>query len=121
MLLFCFVHIYLNSLWFYHNWKNACIYTNPIVLKSLEKNILKRVVGQKKAVEKISDILIRSYAGIASSERPAGSFIFLGPTGVGKTLTSHVLAEELFDEKDSLIRIDMSEFSEKHTKYNINI
>ena len=73
----------------------------------------KRVVGQDEAVEKVSNAILRSRAGIADPNRPIGSFLFLGPTGVGKTELSKALAESLFDDEKNLIRIDMSEYMEK--------
>ena len=83
-------------------------------LLSMEKNICAQVVGQDQAVKLISDSIRRSRAGIADPHRPIGSFIFLGPTGVGKTETAKALAEFLFDNKETLVRIDMSEYGEKH-------
>lgn len=75
----------------------------------------KRVVGQDEAVEAVSDSIIRARAGIKDPNRPIGSFIFLGPTGVGKTELAKALAECLFDDERNIIRIDMSEYMEKHT------
>ena len=75
----------------------------------------KRVVGQDEAVEAVSDAIIRARAGIKDPNRPIGSFIFLGPTGVGKTELAKALAECLFDDERNIIRIDMSEYMEKHT------
>lgn len=83
-------------------------------LARMEENIEKRVVGQKEAVQKISDTIKRSRAGIGDPNRPIGSFLFLGPTGVGKTELTKALAEFLFDDEKALIRVDMSEFMEKH-------
>jgi ATP-dependent Clp protease ATP-binding subunit ClpC len=74
-----------------------------------------RIVGQDEAVEKISDTIRRSRAGISDPNRPIGSFIFLGPTGVGKTELTKALAEFLFNDEKALIRVDMSEFMEKHS------
>ncbi len=74
-----------------------------------------RVVGQDEAVEAVSDAILRARAGIKDPNRPIGSFIFLGPTGVGKTELAKTLAEALFDDERSIIRIDMSEYMEKHT------
>ena len=77
-------------------------------------NILhKRVIGQDEAVEKVTDAIIRSRAGIQDSRRPIGSFMFLGPTGVGKTELAKALAESLFDDERNIVRIDMSEYMEK--------
>ena len=73
----------------------------------------KRVIGQDEAVEKVTDAIIRSRAGIQDSRRPIGSFMFLGPTGVGKTELAKALAESLFDDEHNIIRIDMSEYMEK--------
>ena len=73
----------------------------------------KRVIGQNEAVDKVTDAIIRSRAGIQDSRRPIGSFMFLGPTGVGKTELAKALAESLFDDEHNIIRIDMSEYMEK--------
>jgi ATP-dependent Clp protease ATP-binding subunit ClpB len=81
----------------------------------LEDRLHQRVVGQEEAVEAVSDAVRRSRAGLQDPNRPIGSFIFLGPTGVGKTELCKALAEVLFDDEDAMIRIDMSEFMEKHT------
>ena len=81
----------------------------------MEDELKKRIVGQDEAVTKISDTVRRSRAGIADPNRPIGSFIFLGPTGVGKTELTKALAEFLFNDEKSLIRVDMSEFMEKHS------
>ena len=81
----------------------------------LEDRLHQRVVGQEEAVEAVSDAVRRSRAGLQDPNRPIGSFIFLGPTGVGKTELCTALAEVLFDDEDAMIRIDMSEFMEKHT------
>lgn len=82
---------------------------------NLEKNLGKRVKGQKEALELISDAIIRSRSGIKDPEKPIGSFIFLGPTGVGKTEVAKSLAHCLFDDEHHLIRIDMSEYMEKYS------
>ena len=74
-----------------------------------------RVVGQKKAIKAVSNAVRRARAGLQDENRPIGSFIFLGPTGVGKTELSNALAEFLFDDENAMIRIDMSEYMEKHT------
>lgn len=84
-------------------------------LYRMEEELKKKVVGQDRAVELISNAVKRSRAGIADPDRPIGSFLFLGPTGVGKTELSRALAEFMFDDSDSLIRIDMSEFMERHS------
>jgi len=84
-------------------------------LTRMEAELEKRIVGQNEAVQKISDTIRRSRAGIADPNRPIGSFIFLGPTGVGKTELTKALAEFLFNDEKSLIRVDMSEFMEKHS------
>lgn len=84
-------------------------------LMRMEDDLKKRIIGQDEAVRKISDTIKRSRAGISDPNRPIGSFIFLGPTGVGKTELTKALAEFLFDDDKSLIRVDMSEFMEKHS------
>lgn len=81
----------------------------------LEERLHQRVVGQDEAVKAVSDAVIRARAGIKDPNRPIGSFIFLGPTGVGKTELAKALAEILFDDERNMIRIDMSEYMEKHT------
>lgn len=83
-------------------------------LLNLEVEIGKRVIGQYEAIEAVSDAVRRSRAGLQDADRPIGSFIFLGPTGVGKTELAKALAEVLFDDKQALTRIDMSEYQEKH-------
>ncbi len=82
-------------------------------LLSLEENMKKRVIGQDQAIKLVSDAIIRSRSGIKDPNRPIGSFIFLGPTGVGKTEIARTLAYELFDDEKHMIRIDMSEYMEK--------
>ncbi|WP_300964711.1 ATP-dependent chaperone ClpB, partial [Turicimonas muris] len=84
-------------------------------LLDMAEHIGKRVVGQKEAVQKVVDAILRSRAGLADPNRPYGSFLFLGPTGVGKTELTKALAEFLFDTDEAMIRIDMSEFMEKHS------
>lgn len=83
-------------------------------LSRMEEFLKRRIVGQDEAVQKISDTIKRSRAGISDPNRPIGSFIFLGPTGVGKTELTKALAEFLFDDEKALIRVDMSELMEKH-------
>lgn len=84
-------------------------------LSRMEEYLHKRVVGQDEAVRKIADTVKRSRAGISDPDRPIGSFMFLGPTGVGKTELTRALAEFMFDDEKALIRVDMSEFMEKHS------
>jgi ATP-dependent Clp protease ATP-binding subunit ClpC len=84
------------------------------LLRGLEKHLSKYIIGQKEAVEKVSRAIRRSRSGVASNKRPIGSFVFMGPTGVGKTELAKVLAREVFGSDDALIKIDMSEFGERH-------
>ena len=84
-------------------------------LLHLEDDLHKRVVGQDEAVEAVSNAIRRSRAGLSDPKRPNGSFLFLGPTGVGKTELTRALANTLFDSEDAMIRVDMSEFMEKHS------
>jgi len=84
-------------------------------LLQMEDELCKRVVGQDEAVKSVSDAIRRSRAGIADPDRPNGSFLFLGPTGVGKTELTKTLASFLFDTEESIVRLDMSEFMEKHS------
>lgn len=84
------------------------------ILQNLEKHLSKKVIGQSEAIEKISKAIRRNKSGISDENRPIGSFIFLGPTGVGKTELSRQLANEVFGGSKSFIKIDMSEFGEKH-------
>jgi ATP-dependent Clp protease ATP-binding subunit ClpB len=84
-------------------------------LNRMEEELRRRIIGQDLAVKKISDTVKRSRAGISDPNRPIGSFIFLGPTGVGKTELTKALAEFMFDDDDALIRVDMSEFMERHS------
>jgi len=84
-------------------------------LLRMEDELGKRVVGQRKAVQAVSDAVRRSRAGVADPNRPTGSFMFLGPTGVGKTELAKALAEFLFDDERAMVRIDMSEYGEKHS------
>jgi ATP-dependent Clp protease ATP-binding subunit ClpB len=83
-------------------------------LLRMEGELAKRVVGQSEALKAVSNAVRRARAGISDSQRPIGSFIFLGPTGVGKTETARTLADFLFDDEQAMVRIDMSEFMEKH-------
>ncbi len=82
---------------------------------NLDKVLHKRVIGQDEAVEKVTEAIIRSRAGIQDEKRPIGSFMFLGPTGVGKTELAKALAESLFDDEHNMVRIDMSEYMEKYS------
>ncbi|SEB77602.1 ATP-dependent Clp protease ATP-binding subunit ClpB [Paramicrobacterium humi] len=84
-------------------------------LLHLESELGKRLIGQKRAVTAVADAVRRTRAGISDPDRPTGSFMFLGPTGVGKTELAKALAEFLFDDEKAMIRIDMSEYGEKHT------
>jgi ATP-dependent Clp protease ATP-binding subunit ClpC len=83
-------------------------------LKNLEQTLHKRIIGQESAVKQVAQAIRRSRAGVADHNRPIGSFIFLGPTGVGKTELVKTLAEEVYDDEKALIKIDMSEFMERH-------
>jgi len=83
-------------------------------LSRIEEVLKARVVGQEEAIDKIADAVKRSRAGISDPDRPIGSFIFLGPTGVGKTELTRALAEFMFDDEKALIRVDMSEYMERH-------
>lgn len=85
------------------------------LLRGLERHLGKYIIGQEEAVERVARAIRRSRSGVASSKRPIGSFVFMGPTGVGKTELARVLAREVFGSTDALIKIDMSEFGEKHT------
>ncbi len=84
-------------------------------LEKMEEIISRRVIGQKEAILAVSNAIRRSRAGISEESRPLGSFMFLGPTGVGKTETARALAEFLFNDESALVRLDMSEYMEKHT------
>jgi ATP-dependent Clp protease ATP-binding subunit ClpB len=84
-------------------------------LVNMEERLRQRVIGQDEALEKVSNAIRRSRAGLSDPKRPIGSFIFLGPTGVGKTELARALAEFLFDDERAMIRIDMSEYMEKHS------
>ncbi|HEY3661518.1 MAG TPA: ATP-dependent chaperone ClpB [Chthoniobacterales bacterium] len=84
-------------------------------LVKMEERLMQRVIGQQEAIVAVSNAVRRARAGLGDENRPIGSFIFLGPTGVGKTELSRALAEFLFDDENAMIRIDMSEYMEKHT------
>jgi len=84
------------------------------LLRNLEKHLGKYIIGQEEAVQAVARAMRRSRSGVASSKRPIGSFVFMGPTGVGKTELARVLAREVFGSDEALIKIDMSEFGEKH-------
>jgi ATP-dependent Clp protease ATP-binding subunit ClpB len=81
----------------------------------MEERLHRRVIGQEEAVQAVSDALRRSRAGLSDPDRPIGTFLFLGPTGVGKTELARALAEFMFDSQDAMVRIDMSEYMEKHS------
>src|SRR3974377_1653582 len=83
-------------------------------LLKMEEDIMRRVVGQKEAVTAVSTAVRRARAGLQDPNRPIGSFMFLGPTGVGKTELTKALAAFLFDSETALLRVDMSEYMEKH-------
>ncbi|MFD4789962.1 ATP-dependent Clp protease ATP-binding subunit [Streptomyces sp. NPDC058459] len=84
-------------------------------LLGLEEHLHERVIGQDEAVNVVADAVLRSRAGLSSPDRPIGSFLFLGPTGVGKTELARALAESLFGSEDRMVRLDMSEYQERHT------
>jgi ATP-dependent Clp protease ATP-binding subunit ClpB len=84
-------------------------------LLAMEEKLSQRVVGQEEALQTVSDAVRRSRSGLSDPNRPVGSFLFLGPTGVGKTETAKALAEFLFNDEKAMVRIDMSEYSEKHS------
>ncbi len=84
-------------------------------IKNIRKILAANIIGQDEAIKKLADTLLRSQSGVSDPDRPLGSFLFLGPTGVGKTWTAKILAREYFGDAGSLIRIDMSEFMEKHS------
>ena len=84
-------------------------------LLRLPEELHRRVVGQDEAVAAVADAVVRARAGIKDPRRPIGSFLFLGPTGVGKTELARALAATLFDDEDNMVRLDMSEYMEKHT------
>ncbi len=83
-------------------------------LLQLEDELHTRVIGQEQAVTAVADAIQRSRAGLSDPNRPIASFLFLGPTGVGKTELSKALASQLFDSEEAMVRIDMSEYMEKH-------
>jgi len=83
-------------------------------LTHIEEQLGKRVIGQEHALKAVADAVRRNRAGLGDPNRPIGSFLFLGPTGVGKTETCKALAEFLFDTEDAMVRIDMSEYGERH-------
>src|SRR6202165_3411079 len=84
-------------------------------LINMEERLRLRVIGQDEALERVANAIRRSRAGLSDPKRPIGSFIFLGPTGVGKTELAKALAEFLFDDERAMVRIDMSEYMEKHS------
>jgi ATP-dependent Clp protease ATP-binding subunit ClpC len=84
-------------------------------IKNIGHILSAQIIGQAESIKKLTDVLLRSQSGISSPDRPLGSFIFLGPTGVGKTLTAKILAKEFFGQEGSLIKIDMSELMERHS------
>src|SRR5439155_7805632 len=84
-------------------------------LVRMEERLARRVVGQDDAIRAVSNAVRRARSGLSDPNRPIGSFLFLGPTGVGKTETARALAEFLFDDERAMIRIDMSEYVERHT------
>lgn len=86
-----------------------------VKMKNIGDNLRKKVIGQDEAVDKVAKAIRRSRAGLKSKERPIGSFLFVGPTGVGKTELTKALSEELFGTRDAMIRLDMSEYMEKHS------
>src|SRR5690606_13251137 len=89
-------------------------------MKYLAENLAKKVIGQEEAVTKVAKAVRRSRAGLKAKSRPIGSFLFVGPTGVGKTELTKTLAEELFGSKDAMVRLDMSEYMERHSVSKIN-
>lgn len=94
---------------------NKLVATEREKLLRLADNLHKRVIGQDEAVQAVSDAVLRSRAGLQDPSKPLGSFLFLGPTGVGKTELAKALAEDLFDSEDQMVRIDMSEYMEKES------
>ncbi len=94
---------------------NRMLETETQKLLTMEERLAARVVGQREAVKAVSDAVRRSRAGLSDPKRPIGSFLFVGPTGVGKTELARALAEFLFDDEQAMIRLDMSEYMEKHS------
>lgn len=94
---------------------NRMLETESEKLVRMEERLKGRVVGQDEALELVANAVRRSRSGLSDPNRPIGSFIFLGPTGVGKTETARALAEFLFDDDQAIVRIDMSEYQERHT------
>jgi ATP-dependent Clp protease ATP-binding subunit ClpC len=94
---------------------NRMLETERVKLVNMEERLHERVVGQQEAIVALSDAIRRARAGLKDPRRPIGSFIFLGPTGVGKTELAKSLAEFMFDSEDAMTRIDMSEYGERHT------
>ncbi|MBP3393978.1 MAG: AAA family ATPase, partial [Lentisphaeria bacterium] len=94
---------------------NKLVQTERDKLLHLSEKLHERVVGQDEAVETVADAVLRARAGLKDQRKPTASFIFLGPTGVGKTELAKALAEDLFDDENAIIRIDMSEYMEKHS------
>ncbi|MEX0684325.1 MAG: AAA family ATPase [Dehalococcoidia bacterium] len=94
---------------------NRMLEGEPEKLLQMEERLHDRVIGQDQAIEAVSDAIRRARAGLKDPNRPIGSFIFLGPTGVGKTELARALAEFLFDDQDAMVRLDMSEYQERHT------
>ena len=90
-------------------------------LAKLEDELSQRVIGQRQAANAVANAVRRSRAGLQDPNRPIGSFIFLGPTGVGKTETARALAQFLFDDEQAMVRIDMSEYMEKHAVARLKI
>ena len=84
-------------------------------LLKMEDRLSERVIGQREGIRVVSDAVRRARAGLKEAERPIGSFIFLGPTGVGKTELARALAELMFDDENAMVRLDMSEYMERHT------
>jgi ATP-dependent Clp protease ATP-binding subunit ClpC len=92
----------------------SMLQSETVKLADMEAELHRKVIGQERAIEAVSDAIRRSRVGLSDPRRPIGSFIFLGPTGVGKTETARALAEFLFDDRDALVRVDMSEYGERH-------
>ena len=90
-------------------------FDETVLLSKLADNLSGKVIGQEEAVLKVAKSIRRNRLGIKDPNKPIGSFIFLGSTGVGKTLLAKKLAKEMFGSEDNLIRVDMSEYQEKHT------